>query len=139
MCTHISIYSFIHAPSIYDACTQVLTGRNLNHMAAVNESGLGELSSARRHSVIMSHILSITCIFPSSHASLIRTGRASGHSSGPWITPHSISEWFLDITNGLDAVQDGRKSHTSPSRYGEGIRSANQTTRPLYCQASASF
>lgn len=138
MCTHRSIYSFMHAPSIYDACTQVPRGRNPNHMAALNESGLAELSSAQSLWVIYT-LLSITHVFLSSHASLIRTDRASGHSSEPWITPHSISERFLHIRNALDAVQDGYKSRTSPSQHGEGIGSANQTTRPLHYQASASF
>lgn len=138
MSTHTSIHSFMNEPTIYIACTQVLRGHNPNHMAALNESVLAELSSAQSLWVTYT-LLSITHVFLSSHASLIRKDRAFGHSSGPWITTHSISERFLHIRNTLDAVQDGYKSHTSPSQHGKGIGSANQTTGPLHYQALASF
>lgn len=131
MCPHISIYSFIHTPSIYDACTQILRGQNPNHIAAVNESGLTELSAELRS--YDSHTLCLALHASSHQVMLVRLEQAvllvtpRGH--GSLHTP-SLSGSFTAFKNGLDAVQDGYKSHTSPSQHGEGIGSANQTTRP---------
>lgn len=89
MCTHISICFFLHAPFNYNAGTQVLRGQNPNHTAALNVPGLCELSLQLLW--VMYSFLSIAHIFSSNPVSLIRAIRASGHSSGPWITPHSLS------------------------------------------------
>lgn len=76
-----NVYTYINMPFHF---------QNPNHMAALNELGLCELSSQLLW--VLYSLLSMTCIFPPSHASLIRTAHASGQSSEPWITPHSIFE-----------------------------------------------